>query len=130
MTREEGLMQIDMAEWQMDKTTAYLKMTVTDANDQPVECWLHRRPPYCDRGHIGLQVFVKQIGLDDADSFPRYFFSFEEADRHTRTFLKWRLWKERTVPASSTETYWRNPALRETMCKVWNTGERAERLVR
>ena len=38
------------------------------------------------------------FNLDDADSFPRFFFSFREADEHTRTFLKWRLWKERTHP--------------------------------
>jgi hypothetical protein len=36
--------------------------------------------------------------IDGADSFPRYFFSFKEADEHTRTFLKWRLWKERSFP--------------------------------
>jgi hypothetical protein len=50
-----------------------------------------------DRGHI--QLMIQGIhDLDDADSFPRYFFSFKEADAHTRAFLKWRLWKKRAFP--------------------------------
>jgi hypothetical protein len=62
-----------------------------------VHAWLALRPVYCDRGHIQLCI-DGPLYLDHADSFPRYFFSFEEADAHTRTFLKWRLWKERSFP--------------------------------
>jgi hypothetical protein len=61
-----------------------------------VHAFLTLRPAYCDRGHI--QLLIEGIDLDGADSFPRFFFSFREADEHTRTFLKWRLWKERTHP--------------------------------
>ena len=46
----------------------------------------------------GLTLTNGPIDLDHADSFPRFFFSFREVDEHTRTFLKWRHWKERTFP--------------------------------
>lgn len=62
-----------------------------------VTCYLSLRPHYCDRGHI--QLFIDgDLSIDGADSFPRYFFSFKEADEHTRTFLKWRLWQHRIHP--------------------------------
>lgn len=94
MTREEGLKQIDEARWKVDKYS--LDLYVNDSTGRTVHCWLNARPHYCDRGHV--QFNLNGIGdLDGADSFPRYFFSFAEADAHVRTFLKWRLWKERTA---------------------------------
>jgi hypothetical protein len=54
-----------------------------------VHAWLALRPVYCDRGQIQLGI-DGPLNLDAADSFPRFFFSFKEADEHTRTFLKWR----------------------------------------
>lgn len=70
-------------------------MRVRDAENSVVVAWLQIRPAYCDRGHIQLNI-DGPLQLDSADSFPRYFFSFIEADAHTRAFLKWRLWRERT----------------------------------
>jgi hypothetical protein len=93
MTRDEGIRQIDTAEWLKDEyNTLHLK--VEDQHGRPITAWLTLRPYYCDRGHIQLLI-DGPLGLDAADSFPRYFFSFAEADMHTRTFLRWRMWKER-----------------------------------
>lgn len=101
MTKDEGLKQIDTASWTYGDY-GELNLNVEDAHGHPVHAWLQLRPTYCDRGHIQLNInMVGQFGepaLDGQDSFPRYFFSFDEADRHTRLFLKWRLWKERVVP--------------------------------
>jgi hypothetical protein len=95
MTPEEGAQQIDQALW--ERGDGYANLHITDAKGRPVLAWLSLRPTYCDRGHIQLQVDGIP-DLDAADSFPRYFFSFEEADAHARTFLKWRIWKKRTHP--------------------------------
>jgi hypothetical protein len=92
MTREEGLREIDGAPWA--NGDGCLEMRVHDANGHEILAWLAMRQPYCDRGHIQLNI-DGPLGLDDADRFPRYFFSFAEADAHTRDFLKWRLWRER-----------------------------------
>lgn len=97
MTREEGLKQIDEAKWVKHPDHDVLDMHVTDAQGLDVHAWLQLRPVYCDRGHIQLNVYGN-LHIDGADSFPRYFFSFQEADQHTRLFLKWRLWKERKFP--------------------------------
>jgi hypothetical protein len=96
MLRETGIAQIDAAVWTEDKYGT-LNLIVNDSDCNPVHSYLCLRPPYCDRGHIQLHV-EGNLGLDNADRFPRYFFSFEEADNHTRTFLKWRLWKHRVHP--------------------------------
>jgi hypothetical protein len=96
MTREDGIRQIDNAQWQHDDP-ATLDLWVNDSEGHAVHCWLTMRPVYCDRGHIQLNIDgALSLNLDRQDSFPRFFFSFEEADAHTRTFLKWRLWRERT----------------------------------
>jgi hypothetical protein len=42
---------------------------------------LSLRPVYCDRGHIQLCI-DGPLDLDACDSFPRFFFSFREADEH------------------------------------------------
>jgi hypothetical protein len=97
ITREEGIKQIDEAEWERDDEVQCLNLYVADPSGRPVHAWLTIRPYYCDRGHIQLQI-DGPLGLDGADSFPRFFFNFPEADHHTRTFLKWRIWQERTYP--------------------------------
>jgi hypothetical protein len=94
MTAQEGIKEIDTAEWVKDEWD-YLLLTVHDANGRDVVAMLSLRPHYCDRGHIQLNI-EGHLDLDSADSFPRFFFSFEEANLHVRTFLKWRLWKHRT----------------------------------
>lgn len=96
VTREEGLAEIDAARWVKDEW-GVLNLYVKDKNGHKIHSWLMLRPHYCDRGHIQL-VVDGNLNLDHADSFPRFFFSFEEADLHTRTFLKWRLWQHRTHP--------------------------------
>lgn len=94
MTREDGIKQIDETQWELDEFST-MHLYVNTESDRPVDAWLTMRPPYCDRGHVMLNI-DGPLELDPADRFPRYFFSFEEADRHTRNFLKWRMWKERT----------------------------------
>ncbi len=93
MEKEEGLKQIQEAAWEEDKYGC-LNLYVTDSQGNPVHCWLTMRPAYCDRGHIQLNI-IGNLYLDEADSFPRFFFSFKEADTHTRLFLKWRIWQHR-----------------------------------
>lgn len=94
--REEGLSEIDNAKWVKDEYGC-LNLYVNTPESRPVHAWLSLRPSYCDRGHIQLNI-DGPLSLDAADSFPRFFFSFREADEHTRVFLKWRLWKERVHP--------------------------------
>lgn len=95
MTREGGIRQIEEATWDRDRCNC-LNLVVEDKDGHVVHAWMTMRPPYCDRGHVMLNI-DGPLNLDAADGFPRYFYSFEEADWHTRTFLKWRLWKERTT---------------------------------
>jgi hypothetical protein len=90
------LRQIEAAPWVKDEYGC-LNLDATTPGGAPVRAWLSLRPHYCDRGHIQLNI-EGPLGLDGSDGFPRHFFSFAEADAHTRTFLKWRLWKERTFP--------------------------------
>lgn len=85
--------EIDKAKWTKNEY-GWLNMLVHNAEGRPVYASLSLRPVYCDRGHIQLLI-DGPLNLDGADSFPRFFFSFKEADEHTRTFLKWRLWKHR-----------------------------------
>lgn len=87
-----GIEEIDKAQWSMGGYG--WNMVVHDSLNRLVRCYLKPRPKYCDRGHLDLLI-DGSMGLDEADSFPRYFFSFEEADIHCRNFLKWRLWKHR-----------------------------------
>ena len=94
--RAEGLRQIETAQWTKDEY-GQLNLHVHTPEGHRVHAWLSLRPVYCDRGHIQLNI-DGPLSLDGSDSFPRFFFSFREADEHTRTFLKWRLWKERTHP--------------------------------
>lgn len=96
-SKEEGIKQIDEAKWVKDDWGA-LNLYVSQPNGTMAHCFLTLRPEYCDRGHIQLMIDAVGMGIDGADSFPRFFFSFEEADHHTRTFLKWRIWKHRVYP--------------------------------
>ncbi len=93
---EQGLKEIDQAEWQKDEYGCFnLYITHPDyPYGEKIRCCLSLRPTYCDRGHIQLNIEGPFV-LDRADSFPRFFFSFDEADKHTRLFLKWRLWQHR-----------------------------------
>lgn len=96
ISRKEGIGQIETAKWVRDEY-GFLNLDVQTPEGHPVRAGLSLRPVYCDRGHIQLCI-DGPLDLDHADSFPRFFFSFAEADAHTRTFLKWRLWKERIHP--------------------------------
>ncbi len=98
MNEEKGLKQINKAKWVRDDRFGFLDLHVTHEKGTDVHCNLSLRPFDCDRGHIRLLIDANYLYLDYADSFPRYFFSFEEADKHTREFLKWRLWKHRSHP--------------------------------
>lgn len=116
MQRKEGIRQIEEAEWVRDEVGC-LNLIVTDDTGRRVHAWLRKRPLYCDRGHIQLHIEAPGLYIDSADSFPRYFFSFEEADQHTRAFLKWRLWKERTNSLTELESRWERIPLVEG---VWS----------
>jgi hypothetical protein len=105
MTEEDGVKQIDEAKWERDQFNT-LFLDVNDKYGARIQAWLTMRPPYCDRGHIQLNI-DGPLGLDAADRFPRHFFSFEEADAHTRMFLKWRLWKARTYSDAEVRTGFR-----------------------
>ena len=97
MTNEQGIEEIDNAKWLYDPEYKCLNMIVHDKEGRENKVNLSLRLEYCDRGHIQLLI-DGYLDIDWADSFPRYFFSFEEADRHTREFLKWRIWDHRTHP--------------------------------
>lgn len=93
MTKEEGLKEIDNAQWLKDEHGC-LNLIVHNPKGGFIHAYLSLRPNYCDRGHIMLGI-EGNLFLDEADSFPRYFFSSEEAKIHTKLFLKWRLWQHR-----------------------------------
>ncbi len=97
MNIKTGLAEIDNAKWVKD-IYGSLNLDVTHEDGTNIHCFLSLRNHYCDRGHIQLNIDSGSIDLDHSDSFPRFFFSFEEADAHTRTFLKWRIWKHRIHP--------------------------------
>lgn len=96
LSRDEGLMEIDTESWEKDEFGC-LNLHVHTPDGRPVHAWLTLRPVYCDRGHIQLNI-DGPLNLDHQDSFPRFFFSFREANEHARLFLKWRLWNERVHP--------------------------------
>jgi hypothetical protein len=93
MNEDDGIKEIDDATWIKDEYET-LNLYVSDSNGRSIHCWMTLRPVYCDRGHIQLLI-SGPLNLDGADSFPRFFFSFKEADEHVRLFLKWRVWKYR-----------------------------------
>ena len=97
ITREEGLKQITEAKWEKDEYGCLWLRGIQNQRGHPVTPWLMLRPVYCDRGHIQFCI-DEGIETDGADCFPRYFFSFAEADLHVRTFLMWRLWKYHVNP--------------------------------
>lgn len=55
---------------------------------------LEKRAYYCDRGHFSVKCWLN--GIDDQDSFPRYYMDKDTAVIETEKFLKWRLWKIRS----------------------------------
>lgn len=94
----EGLHEIFNSQWKRsDDPSHHLTLTVHDTQGRPVIAYLTQRPAYCDRGHMMFQI-NSHLEIDQADSFPRYFFSQREADDHVRTFLAWRIWKQRRFP--------------------------------
>ena len=95
--KEKGLKEIEEAKWTKDEWDA-LNLKVSQPNGYTAHCILTLRPTYCDRGHIQLNIEAAGMGLDNSDSFPRFFFSFEEANAHVREFLRWRLYKVRSNP--------------------------------
>lgn len=96
-SKEAAIKEIDEARWILGGYRELNLLINHPHHSIKVHAWLELRPAYCDRGHIKLNI--DGIGdLDEQDGFPRYFFSFAEADAHVRTFLKWRLWEHRTHP--------------------------------
>jgi hypothetical protein len=57
--------------------------------------WIEHRPHYCDRGHF--KAIVDVPNLDGQDAFPRYFMRFSSAVQEMEEFLRWRLWRVRTI---------------------------------
>ena len=56
--------------------------------------WLQKRPHYCDRGHFSVDSSIP--GLDQHDSFPRYYMNYEVSKAETEAWVKWRLWRVRS----------------------------------
>ena len=92
--RLRGLKEIEAAKWEKNEELNYWEIKVKDALDRDCRVSIEPRPRYCDRGHYMLKV-DGFLDIDYADLFPRYFFSFVEASRHAKAFLKWRIWKVR-----------------------------------
>lgn len=110
--KEIGIRQIDEANWDRDEYGTLFLRTICDKEGRKVEPWMSIRPVYCDRGH--MQVHIDgNLNLDEADGFPRFFFSFDEADKHTRTFLMWRLWQVRSSSYEGLEAIFRKGAPNE-----------------
>ena len=84
---------IENTQWE-DRGKDGFYMSVLDADGHPVRLYIGHRPVHCDRGHLML-IVDGRLNLDPQDGFPRYFFSFNEADKHARAFLAWRIWKKR-----------------------------------
>ena len=93
LSLNQALRLIDEACWTEDEFGC-LNIYVSTLNGEMVHCYLTERPPYCDRGHIQLNI-DGDVSLDQQDMFPRYFFTYQEADVHCRAFLRWRLCKIR-----------------------------------
>lgn len=89
-----GVMQIDAADWEKAEDDT-LSMKVRDPYGNIVRCSLKLLSEYSDKGHVELVIDGLPKGVDGQDFTPRPFFSYEEANHHCRTFLKWRLWKHR-----------------------------------
>lgn len=94
--KEQGIKEINDAIWIEDEYKCF-NLFVKNPRGGIVHAYISLRPEYCDRGHIWGNIEGIQ-DLDNADMFPRYFFNKEEADKHIKTFLKWRLWKHRENP--------------------------------
>lgn len=75
-----------------------LRIATLDGQHAYVEIW--PRPSYCDRGHwqvtCDLQNKLGIEQLDIADGFPRYYMSLAVAKAEMESWLRWRLYKERT----------------------------------
>ena len=91
MDWKQGIKEIDEAEWLLDKY-GVLNLYCHTSEGKLVHSFISPRPHYCDRGHFQLLI-DGPLGLDEQDSFPRFFFNLDEAKAHTKNFLKWRLWK-------------------------------------
>lgn len=110
LTLNEGLEEIESAMWRRDKFDT-LWLRVPNREGRVCALWMTRRMAYCDRGHIQMSVDLlpDENGfetIDASDGFPRFFFSFREADEHVRTFLRWRLWKVRGQSSADIEGAW------------------------
>jgi hypothetical protein len=53
--------------------------------------WLEKRHHYCDRGHWKFECELP--GIDEADSFPRYYMDETRAKLEIISWLNWRLWR-------------------------------------
>jgi hypothetical protein len=118
MNREDGIKQIEEAQWERDDYGT-LHLYITHPSGRPVDAWLSMRPVYCDRGHIQLNI-DGPLNLDRHDNFPRFFFSLVEADAHTRTFLKWRLWQERMTADAEMRDVFETPELQARIKAIWD----------
>lgn len=75
--------------WQLDGY-GVLNLHTRTPEGFPVHAYICKRPAYCDRGHWHLNI-DGPLELDEADRFPRYYFSLEHAVEETERFLRWRI---------------------------------------
>lgn len=124
MQKKGTTQEIEEAKWvhcqSPESYTEWLELVVHDKNGDRVVCCLELRPHYCDRGHLCLKV-DGHFHLDESDSFPRYFFDFEEADLHVRRFLNWRIHEQREC------IHWLYPPNSEKVIKGKSVYERTGR---
>lgn len=62
-----------------------------------VHAFIQKRPPYCDRGHYSFNA-DGNLGLDGADTFPRYFMALDVAIQEASQWLNWRIHKDDALP--------------------------------
>ena len=63
-----------------EPSSTYVDLTVTEHGHPFLRIWIIERPGYCDRGRYGWGCESKDqylFTIDEADGFPRYFFSLQ-----------------------------------------------------
>jgi len=91
--------QLDMStmKWVEDPNSPGLFNAVINVFPlQLLVAWIQKRPAYCDPGHYQANINI-DVGLDDADGFPRYYMTLETAMKEIELFLDWRINKVAAV---------------------------------
>jgi hypothetical protein len=82
----------DSWEWEQNPHTIPAVYELIDG--KKILAWIEAQPRYSNRGHWKA-VIECVTDLDQHDSWPNYYMSFERAREEVVAFLKWRLYKVR-----------------------------------